>query len=300
MSNQLKADLMLLLVVLAWGFSFLMLDMSAEVMGPFTLNSWRFLVAFAVAALVAGRRLRGVSRPTLKYSLILGGIMISLFTALTFGVRNTVLQNTGFLCGLTVLFTPILSALVYRKPPERKLWLVVVACMIGIALLTLTESFSINHENLLGDALCVLTAFLYAIHLLVTEKAVRTEGVNAFQLGVLQLGVTGACSLLLALSLEDIAAPPTPKIWAAVLFLAVACTAMAFIIQTVAQKYTTASHVGVICCLETVFAGIVAYVFGGSVFTPKEVAGAALIVVAVFVMEVDVGAIFRKKSRGEA
>lgn len=295
MNSQMKADMMLLLVVMAWGFSFLMLDMSAEVLGAFTLNSWRFLIAFAVAAVVAAPRLRGISRITLKYSLLIGVIMVSLFTALTFGMQNTVLQNAGFLCGLTVLFTPILSSIAYRRLPDRKLGLVALMCVAGIALLTLTESFTINYENLPGDLLCSLCAFLYAIHLLVTEKAVKTEGVDAFQLGVLQLGVTGLCSLALALCLENVTAPPTPKIWGAVLFLAIVCTGMAFIIQTVAQKYTTASHVGVINCLETVFAGIVAYVFGGSEFTPKAIAGALLIVLAIFVMEIDFGRLFRKR-----
>lgn len=298
MTNQTKADMMLLLVVMAWGFSFLMLDISASALGAFTLNTWRFLIAFAVAVAVSGRRLRHVSRATAKYGVLIGLIMICMFTSLTFGMQNTVLQNTSFLCGLTVLFTPILSSIVYRTLPDKKLGLVAVMCIVGIALLTLTESFSIDYNNLPGDLLSIVCALLYAVHLLVTEKAVKTEGVDAYQLGVLQLGVTGAVSLVLALALEDMRLPPTPKIWGAVLFLAIVCTGMAFIVQTVAQKYTTASHVGVINCLETVFAGIVAYAFGSAELTLKSVVGGLLIVSAIFVMEIDFGRLFRGKSGG--
>ena len=291
-SNQLKADLMLLVVVLAWGFSFLMIDVAVEVLGPFRLNAYRFLVAFLVAGAVSFRRLRSVSRATARYSLLLGGILAVMFTSVTYGVKYTTLANSGFLAGLTVLFVPVLSSLVYRRLPERKMAFVALLCVVGIALLTLTDDFAINRENLLGDVLCTLCGFLYAVHLLVTERAVAAKNVDAYQLGVLQLGVCGAVCMLVALSVDTMALPPTPKIWGAVLFLAVVCTGLAFIVQTVAQKYTSASHVGVINSLETVFAGIVAYAIGGDVLTVKSGVGALTIVAALFIMEIDFGKLF--------
>ena len=45
------------------------------------------------------------------------------------------------------------------------------------------------------------------------------------------------------------------------IFLSVFCTGVAFIIQAVAQQYTTAAHVGIIFTLEPVFSGIVAFIF---------------------------------------
>lgn len=46
MNKQLKADLMLILVTFAWGVSYYLMDVSLADMGPFTLNSHRFLIAF--------------------------------------------------------------------------------------------------------------------------------------------------------------------------------------------------------------------------------------------------------------
>ncbi len=114
MSKQLKADLMLLLVTLSWGISYYLVDLSLEDMGSFTLNANRFLIAFAVAVILTFKKLKNVSKATLKYSMLLSAILVVVYIGATFGIQYTTLSNTGFLCGLTVIFTPILSSIVYR------------------------------------------------------------------------------------------------------------------------------------------------------------------------------------------
>jgi len=295
MSKQLRADLMLLLVTLCWGVSYYLVDVSLEDMGSFTLNSNRFLIAFFVAVLLTFPKLRNVSKQTLKYSIILGILLVFVYIGATFGIQYTTLSNTGFLCGLAVVFTPILSSIVYKKMPDRKLTIVIIMSTVGIALLTLKDNFTINYDNLLGDFLSIMCAFVYAIDLLVTEKAVKQEEVDPFQLGVFQLGVTGVLNLILALILEKPHFPTEPKIWGAVLFLAILCTGIAFIVQAIAQQYTTASHVCVIFSLETVFAGIVAYIFAKEVLTFKSYIGAALMIISIFIMEINFKELIEKR-----
>ena len=132
-----------------------------------------------------------------------------------------------------------------------------------------------------------MCAFAYAVHLLITEKAVTFEDVNAFHLGVLQLGTTGVFTLILALIFETPHLPTEPRYWGPVLFLSIFCTGMAFIVQCVAQQYTEASHVGIIFSLETVFAGIVAFVLAHEVLSFQSYAGAVLMVASIFIMEID-------------
>lgn len=287
MTKQIKADLMLLVVTLCWGLSYYLVDISLKFMEPFTLNAFRFIIAFMISGIFAFQKLRNISKATLKYSIILGIILVAIYASVTFGVKYTTLSNAGFLCALTVIFTPILSSIIYKKLPDKKLILVVMICFIGIALLTLKEGLLINFENIKGDLLCILCAFLYAFHLLITEKAVSYEDVSPFQMGVLQLGVTGTSNLILSLILESPQAPPNSNIWITVLFLSIFCTGLAFIVQSIAQKYTTASHVGVIFSLEPVFAGFVAFFLAGEVLTTKAYIGAALMVASVFIMEID-------------
>ena len=295
MSKQVRADGILILVTLCWGVSYLLMDISLEELDPFTLNAFRFLGAFAIAALVSFKKIRTVNKTTLKYSLLVGFALVFVYIGATFGVKYTSLSNSGFLCALTVVFTPILAWLFFKKAPGKKLTFVVILCFIGIALLTLGDDFSINMEHLKGDMLCLMCAVAYAADLLLTEKAVSHEEVDAYNLGVFQLGVTGALNLIMALIVETPQAPQTMEVWSAVIFLSVFCTGVAFVLQPVAQQYTTASHVGVIFTLEPVFAAVVAYFFAGEILSFKAYLGAALMLASIFIMEID----FKKKKKAE-
>lgn len=290
---------MLVLVTLCWGISYYLMDLALTDMDPFTLNAHRFLGAFAVAGLLSYKKVKTVNRTTLKYSLLVGAALVFVYIGATFGVKYTTLSNSGFLCALTVVFTPLIAWVFLRQKLDRKMTLSVVICFIGIALLTLKDDFSINLGNLKGDLLCILCAVAYAIDLLLTEKAVSHKEVDAYQLGVFQLGVTGLCNLILAIIVETPHFPTTANVWGAVIFLSIFCTGVAFVVQPVAQQYTSASHVGVIFALEPVFAGIVAFALAGEVLSPKSYFGAVLMISSIFIMEIDFNRIFSRKKKQE-
>ncbi|MGN0736211.1 MAG: DMT family transporter [Anaerovoracaceae bacterium] len=293
--KKMQADLMLIVVTLCWGVSYYLMDISLADMDPFTLNAHRFLGAFFIAAALTWKKVKNVNKITLKYSVLVGISLVFVYIGATFGVKYTSLSNSGFLCAMTVVFTPLISRVVLKEKQDRKVLVSVLMCFIGIAFLTLKDDFSINMGNLKGDLLCLMCAFAYAIDLLLTEKAVSHKEVNAYQMGVFQLGVTGVCNFVLALIFEQPHFPTTTTVWGAVLFLAIFCTGVAFVVQPIAQQYTTAAHTGVIYALEPVFAAIVAVVFAHEFLSPKSYFGAFLMVASVMVMEIDFGSIRKKK-----
>lgn len=69
------------------------------------------------------------------------------------------------------------------------------------------------------------------------------------------------------------------------LFLALFCTGFAFVVQTVQQQYTTASHVGLIFTLEPLFSAVVAYFLADEVLTARGYVGAALMMSSLVLME---------------
>ena len=299
MSKQVKADLILVLVTMCWGVSYYLMDISLAELDPFTLNAHRFLGAFVIAGIFSWKKVLTVNRTTLKYSLLVGVALVFVYMGATFGVKYTSLSNSGFLCALTVIFTPIINRLVFRKKAGAKLTLVVIMCFVGIALMTLKDDFSINTENLRGDMLCLMCAVAYAVDLILTERAVSHEEVDAYLLGVFQLGDTGILNFMLAFIFETPHFPETAGVWGSVIFLSVFCTGIAFVLQPVAQQYTTASHVGVIFTLEPVFAAIVALVFAHEVLSVKAYIGALLMLASIFVMEIDFKALTNKKKNRE-
>ena len=100
---------------------------------------------------------------------------------------------------------------------------------------------------------------------------------------------------ILAFIFEDPALPQTGGCWASMIFLSIFCTGIAFIVQAVAQQYTTATHVGIIFALEPVFAGIVAFLFAGERLLPRAYAGACIMLLSLIIMEVDVGKLFKRR-----
>ncbi|MCI8609218.1 MAG: DMT family transporter [Firmicutes bacterium] len=298
MNQQIKADMMLLLVTLCWGISYFLMDLSLADLDPFTLNAYRFLGAFLIACLLSFKKVKTVNRTTLRYSLLVGFALVFVYIGATFGVKYTTLSNSGFLCALTGVFTPLLGWIFLRQRLSRKMCLTVILSFAGIALLTLKDNFSINMGNLKGDLLCTMCAVAYAVDLLLTEKAVSHKEVDAYQLGVFQLGVTGALNLMMACLTETPHLPQSGQIWGAVIFLSVFCTGVAFVVQPIAQQYTSASHVGIIFTLEPVFAGVVAFLFAGEVLSAKSYLGAVLMIASILIMEIDFSS-FRKKEKNE-
>lgn len=287
---QTKADMMLLMVTIFWGSSYLLTFYGLEELEGFNLNALRFLIAFFAAVPLAYKKLVPVNINSLKYSALLGVILTLIYLGVTLGVTYTSLTNVGFLCALTVVVTPTIAFFFKGQKVGKRLIVSILLALAGIALMTLNEKF----HPALGDIFCIGSSVAYSVHLLITETAVQKEEVNALQLGIFQLGFAGAFQLLLSLFFETPKLPSSLKVWSSVLILAILCTGLAFIVQTIAQQYTSASHVGVIFSLEPVFAALVAYFVAGEVLKPKAYVGSALLLLGLLIMEIDIGGMLRK------
>lgn len=113
--KPLKAELMLIVVTLFWGSSYLFMKLGLGTLGEFNLIALRFGLAFILAGLLFRKRLRSMDARTLKYGALLGFLLLGVFTCITFGLKTTTTSNAGFLVALTVVFVPMLEVLVFRK-----------------------------------------------------------------------------------------------------------------------------------------------------------------------------------------
>ncbi|MHB1394295.1 MAG: DMT family transporter [Clostridia bacterium] len=285
MTRQVRADLMLLMITVFWGASYILTKLALDALQPFNLTAVRFIIAFIVAALVFYKHILKSDKTTIKYALILAVILLGVFITMTFGLQYTTASNAGFLISLTVVFIPILSSVFLKQRIEKKVLIGVCIAPIGIALLTLNSQLSVSG----GDILCILCALLFAIHVVAT--GVFTQKVDSIALGVLQLGFVGLFSLLVSMFTETVKLPNTTVSWVSILSLSILCTAVGYIVQTTAQQYTSATHTGLILSLEPVFSAIFAFAVLGEILAPKGYAGAAILLFSVLIAEVD----FKKK-----
>ena len=282
---------MLVMVTAFWGASYYLSDLCLDTMQPLNLTAFRFGTAFLLLGILFWKNVIRINRRTLYYSVLVGLALAGTYVFYGYGLPLTSISNASFVCALPVVFTPVFDFLIHRKRPGKSFGIALAVCTIGLALLTLQDSL----RPALGDLICLGVPICYSIDLLLTEKAVNEPQVDPLGLGVCQLGVVAVITLGFSLLIETPRLPTTPTVWAAALFLGILCTGVAFVIQSTQQKYTTASHVGLIFTLEPVFSCIVAFIFAKERLNARGYAGAALMLLSLIMMEVDIKTLFKQK-----
>ncbi|MBU8878868.1 DMT family transporter [Bacillus sp. FJAT-29790] len=291
MKMQLRADLMLLMITFFWGASILLTKIGLNYLQEYNLISLRFFIAFLLSGVVFYKHLFKTDLKTVKYAFILAVILFIVYVFATFGTKYTSISNAGFLFSLTVIFIPILSSIFLKQKPEKKVVFGIVLAILGIGLLTLNKQLQIGY----GDIFCILCALFYAVHIMITGSIAKH--VNPISLGVLQLGFVGVLSFIFSILMETPKFPANSESWYSILALSIFCTAIAFIVQIIAQRHTTPTHTGLIFTLEPVFAAVFAFIFTGETLTFKGYLGATLLLISVLIAELDFKSFIKLKNK---
>ena len=266
-----KANFLLVLVTVAWGASYLFTKTLVEELAPFTLISYRFLLAFFITAIVFWKQIKKTNKETILASAVQGFIMAIVCILFAYALRITEASVAGFLIATTVIIVPLLTVAITRKLPSRSVVGGSVVTLIGLALFSLKGSFSVS----VGMVLCLITAFLYAVHIILNNRFVQK--IDSLQFGVFQLFFTGFFSFIGALISEPLTLPQTSKGWGSLLGLVIFCSAFAIIVQSIAQKHTSAVSTGFIFSLEPIFAAMFAFAFLNERMDTQEMIGALFI-----------------------
>lgn len=273
--KPLKADLIMLFVTICWGSSYLFMKMGLDSIQEFNLIALRFGLAFILASIIFSRHLRQkINLKILLYSFILGFILFAIFTLITFGLKTTTTSNAGFLISLTVVFVPLISTFIFKNKIPTKTILSIIIAITGIAFLTLQFPLTMS----IGDLLCIAAAFLYAVHIIVASFAARRF--DTLSLGILQLGFTGLFGFIFSIIFETPSLPKTSTGWFAILMLSIFCS-LGFVLQIIAQKYTSPARTGLIFSLEPVFAAICGFWFAQEILGFRGYIGAILVLLSI-------------------
>ena len=289
------ADLSLLFVAFIWGVTFVMVQEAVLVYPVFAFLSARFFLAFLAmipVALLLRKRTAGWGADTKLGKQLAAGAFIGLFLFAgygfqTMGLRYTTPAKTGFITGLYVVTVPILGMIFARERPGKSVWIGVAMALIGLGFLSLSGFNPADGINP-GDVLVFFGAISFAGHIFITGRF--SHRMNPLVLTLAQL-LTVA---LLAGLVSHLFEPPTPlfpsgqPLFAAI-FTGVLATAVAFGVQTVAQRFTTATHTALIFATEPVFAALGSFVLIGERLTPAQLLGGALILGGMLAAELGPG-----------
>jgi drug/metabolite transporter (DMT)-like permease len=264
-------------VTAIWGATFLVVQDSVARMPVMDFLAARFTLATLVMLALRPRCVKNLRRIDWLRGVGLGVMMGLGYIFQTFGLQHTSASVSGFMTGTFVVMTPLVSFVLLRKPLGRNVLIAVVLATIGLALLSL-KGWSIGF----GEALTLGCAFFFALH--VVGLGEWSAGCDAYAFAMVQIGTTALISLVFAMP-GGLTLPPDVGVWGAVAITAVLATALAFVVQTWAQSLVPATRAAIVMTMEPVFAGIFGVFVGGNQLTPRILAGAACVLVAMLIAE---------------
>ena len=126
--------------------------------------------------------------------------------------------------------------------------------------------------------LMILAALTYAACIMATEKV--TQNADPVTVGMLQLGVMGLLSLIVALASGDFSLPQGSQQFGMLLLLVLLCSCFGFPFQPVGQKYLPAETAAVFTVVNPLTASVMGIAVGGEGMSFLKLVGYVLILLA--------------------
>jgi drug/metabolite transporter (DMT)-like permease len=280
----LRADLALAGAAFLFGTTFLVMQDAVEDVEPIPFITARFAIgALVLAPLALVRAFSATGRESAHNGLLRHGALAALalgagYVFQTTGLQYTTSSVSAFLTYLLVVFVPLLSALVLRRPPRRATAIGVGLAVVGLYLLT--EGAGIGFGR--GEVLSILCAVSFAAHILVLAEVVNRHDVvalNATQFAFVAIGL-----FVPGLLAGGYAFPA--EAWLAALYTGLVVNAVAFGLQLYGQRRVSASRTALVLMLEPVFAAALGYLDGERIGAAGAL-GAGLILAGILVSEWD-------------
>jgi drug/metabolite transporter (DMT)-like permease len=277
--KSLYADLSLLLVAIIWGSGFVVTKNALDHMGPYYLLALRFSLATILFSLVFFKRIKNANIKDIKSGAIVGIFLFGGFATQTVGLNYTTAGKQAFITATNVVMVPFIYWALSKKKPDNYDILGAILCFVGIGVLSLDGGTTINY----GDFLTLICAVFFALH--ISSVGYFAKDSDALVLTVVQFATAAVLSIVCLLIFE----PGTIKIHQEtifpILYLGIISTLIAFLIQNVAQKYTTSTHTAIILSLESVFGSLLSLIFLKEPFTFRFLIGCLAILISVIISE---------------
>ena len=262
----------LLATTAVWGGAFLVMKDSLVRQDVYSFLASRFILAAAFMFIYKPKSLTGLDRKFVKRAVLIGLLLCSGFIFQTYGLTQTTVSNTGFITGLYLVFTPLISWILLKREIFKVQWLAVLVATIGLYFISFNGiSFGI------GEILVLISALLFAGQIVALGE--WSDGENTYALTLIQILVSAV--IFFALSLKDgFQLPPDNGVWSAVFYTAFFATFLGFLIQVKAQSVMSATVAGVLLAMETPFALFFGLYFDNDPLTLRIISGGTLVLIA--------------------
>ena len=258
-----KPELVMLLMTLIWGATFLVTKVTLRLIGPFTYLGLCYTVATLVVVLIFHKRLLRITRAELFCGLLIGLVLFAGYAFQTVGIQWTSVSKTGFITGLYVPLVPLFSLLFLRQRVAITAWLGVALSLLGLFLLALNKQLTPQFG--LGEWLVLGAAFAFALQIVFISKFVSS--MDPINLAIIQLALTALLSLLAIPLNHEPLAPPPLLAWVPVILLGVIDMAFTLLAMNWVQQFVSSTRAALIYALEPMWAAFFGVLFAGDVLS---------------------------------
>lgn len=273
-NSRLRADLIMLLVAIVWGSTFVAQRLGMDYVGPFFYSGARFLMGgVLLIPLINWRQKKYLIAPRDKNfwrdGCILGLVLCMAINMQQVGLQFTSVANAGFITGLYVVLVPVFGV-VLRHKIHIGTWLGVILATVGMYFLSVQSDFTVMK----GDWFQLVGAFTWTIHVLLIGILAKKH--DPFQLSAMQFIICGCMCLVLSFLTESLSAPNLLAAMPALLYGSFLSVGVGFTLQVYAQRDAIASHAAVILSMEAVFAALFGWWILGETLSARAMFGCAL------------------------
>ena len=273
-----RAVLALVAVTAVWGVTFVQVKDAVAIYPLFAFLAVRFAIASATLAVPAARRLASLGRRGWGAGAALGLLLALGYALQTAGLERTTVSSAGFITGLYVVFTPLLALLFLGTRIGLAVWLGVALSTAGLGLLTGLDSGRVG-----GDLLVLGGSAAYSLQIVLMERQAPRYDPLAFTLAEMLAAFAGFT--VIAVALGQIELPHGWTVWGALLVTGIFASALAFLVQTWAQRRASATQTALAFTMEPVWAGIFGFWLAGDRLGAWGWGGAALIMAGILAAE---------------
>ncbi|MGZ4300246.1 MAG: DMT family transporter [Gaiellaceae bacterium] len=272
------ALLALVLVTAVWGVTFVQVKDAVALYPLFAFLAVRFWIATLTLAGPGLPRVRSLGRPGFVGGAFLGLLLAAGYTLQTAGLERTTVSSTGFITGMYVVLTPLIALVLVRSRIGLSVWGGVALSTIGLAMLSGIQAGSVT-----GDLLVLAAAAVYSLQIVLMERyAPRYDAVGFTFVEMLAAGVALG---IVAAALGDLHLPHGWTVWGALLVTGVFASALAFLVQTWAQRRTSATRTALAFTMEPVWAAFFGYTLAGDRLGLLGWGGCAVIMAGIVLAE---------------
>ncbi|MFA6033363.1 MAG: DMT family transporter [Myxococcota bacterium] len=271
-ARTLKSSLILLLVAVIWGSTFVAQRVAMGSIGPLFYTAVRFALGGLLLlpfALVALRKEQFKKRDLVAGVAAAGLALFGGASLQQMGMVETPAGKAGFITGLYVVLVPLIL-LFWRKRPSTGELCGAALSIAGLYFLSVHGRISLEP----GDAWVIASAFVWAVHLLVLGHFSPRLPTFIFASG--QFIVCAVLSMAAALVFEPVRVSMVGSSAVPIIYGGAVSVCIAYTLQIFAQRELPPTFTAIILSLETVFAAVFGAVILGERMGGRELVGASL------------------------